>query len=97
MYQDHVISGNTVSVRFKHAGDGLASNDNAALTWFELSPDGQNYFKAQAEISGLDTVKVSAADVPQPKFVRFGWHALARHNLINKKGLPAVSFRAGSK
>jgi hypothetical protein len=25
--------------------------------------------------------------------VRFGWHPLARFNLINEEGLPAVSFR----
>jgi len=31
--------------------------------------------------------------VKEPKFVRFAWDCLARHNLTNQEGLPAVSFR----
>jgi len=40
-----------------------------------------------------DTVEVWSPEVKDPKSVRFGWHTLARFNLINKEGLPAVSFR----
>jgi sialate O-acetylesterase len=42
-------------------------------------------------------VEVRTADVKTPKYVRFAWHSLARHNLINKEGLPAVPFRTDTQ
>jgi sialate O-acetylesterase len=103
MYDSCRIEGNKILVKFEHAGSGLKSNDEAAPNWFEIS-DGTKernrtvYVRAEARIVGSDTVAVSAngncaEGVSQPKHVRFGWHSLARFNLINKEGLPAVSFR----
>jgi sialate O-acetylesterase len=98
MYESHEARDGKLLVRFKHTGGGLATDDGQPPNWFELS-DGTRegrklrYAKAEARIIGPDTVEVSSPQVPQPKFVRFGWHALARFNLINKEGLPAVSFR----
>ena len=59
------------------------------------------YGYALSRFSGLwaglklmkDTVEVTSKEVAQPQFVRFGWHPLAFPNLVNKEGLPAVSFR----
>jgi len=48
---------------------------------------------ARAEIVTPDTIVVTSNEVDSPKHVRFAWHCMARHNLINKEGLPAVSFR----
>lgn len=92
MYEGHQISGNRVIVKFKHVGTGLSTNDGKEPNWFEISADGQNYVKAEGKITAVDTITVSAGDVPRPQFVRFGWDPLARHNLINRNGLPAVSF-----
>ncbi|HPD16315.1 MAG TPA: sialate O-acetylesterase [Planctomycetota bacterium] len=99
MYASHEARDGKIVVRFKHTGSGLATDDGQPPNWFEVS-DGTlegnrpRYVKAEARIVGPDTVEVSSPLVAQPKFVRFGWHALARYNLINKEGLPAVSFRA---
>ena len=98
MYDSHRIEGDKILVKFKHTGSGLATNDEAAPNWFEISDGTKDrrhtvYVRAGAKIVGPDTVAVWAEEVGQPKHVRFGWHSLARFNLINQEGLPAVSFR----
>jgi len=98
MYASHEIQGAKVVVRLEHVGGGLATRDGKAPNWFELS-DGTRqgrslvYRPAQARIVAKGTVEVTCPEVKQPKFVRFAWHCLARHNLMNREGLPAVSFR----
>jgi len=98
MYDSHKIEGGKVIVKFKYAGGGLTSRDGKPLNWFELS-DGTKekrkfvFVKAAAKITGADTIEVTAASVKAPKFVRFAWNCEARHNLMNKETLPAVSFK----
>jgi len=82
----------------RHVGSGLKTVDDAAPNWFEISDGTEDrnvlvYQRAQAKIVGKDTVEVWADGVAAPKHVRFGWHPLARFNLANEEGLPAVSFR----
>ena len=102
MYDSHEIKQDRMLVKFRFAGAGLATYDKKAPNWFEIA-DGTKegrklkYVKAQAEIVAKDTVAVFAAQIKEPKFVRFAWYSLARHNLINKEGLPAVSFRTDSE
>lgn len=49
---------------------------------------------AKAEIVGKDTVVVHFPEsVKEPAVVLFAWDCIAVHNLMNKEGLPAVSFR----
>jgi len=98
IYESQKISDGKVIISFKYAGGGLTTSDGKDPNWFELS-DGKmeggrlKYVKAQAKITGENTVDVSAPEIKEPKFVRFGWHALARFNLKNKDGLPAFPFR----
>ena len=102
-YESHTVTGNKVTIKFKHAGTGLVADDGEALNWFEISdgsprderPDALPLFhKAEAKVTGRDTVEVWCKAVPNPRFVRFAWHPLARHNLSNKEGLPALPFRS---
>jgi sialate O-acetylesterase len=98
MYDSHKIEGAKVIVKFKYAGVGLASRDAKPLNWFELS-DGTKekrklvFVKAAAKITGKNTIEVTASGIKAPKFVRFAWNCEARHNLMNKETLPAVSFK----
>jgi len=98
MYASHEIGNVKVLVKFKHVGGGLKTDDDKEPNWFELS-DGTKagrslkYVKAQAKITSKDTITVWSPEVKNPKYVRFAWHALARHNLYNKEGLPAITFR----
>jgi len=99
IYDAHEIQGGKVVVKLKHAGGGLKSSDGKPLAWFQLAgekAEGERslqWHAARAEINGTDTVVVSSPQVKEPKFVRFAWDCLARHNLTNQEGLPAVSFR----
>jgi len=98
MYLSNEIRGNEVAVKFQHTGSGLKTRDGRAPNWFEISGGEKEsrklkYVKAKARIIGKDTVLVSSEAVEKPRFVRFGWHPLAYANLINREGLPAVSFR----
>ena len=98
MYDSHQVKGDRILVKFKYAYGGLKTADSETPNWFEISDGSQEtrklkYAKAQARIAGPDAVEVWAPEIKDPKFVRFAWHTLARHNLENSGGLPAVSFR----
>ena len=98
LYESSEVRGEAVLVKFKNSGSGLATRDGKAPDWFEISDGSQErgqlkYVHAVAKIVAPDTVEVSAPRIKSPKYVRFGWNALARFNLINKEGLPAVPFR----
>lgn len=102
MYDSHQVQSNKIVVRFKHTGSGLTTVDGQPPNWFEISDGTRDarklrYVKAEARIAGPDTVETSAPGIDRPEFVRFGWHALARFNLANKEGLPAVSFRTDNE
>ena len=86
--------GSTVIVSFRDIDQGLATSDGQAPTWFELSADGKTFVKAEAVIKGNDTVAVSAASVPAPRFVRMGWIETACPNLQDKNGWPVFAFPA---
>ncbi|MST95068.1 MAG: hypothetical protein EXS33_07350 [Pedosphaera sp.] len=95
MYDSHEVRDGKIRVRFQNAYAGLQAADDKALTWFEIS-DGTDYVRAQARIVSADTIEVSSEAVKLPKQVRFSWHTLARHNLVNSGRLPALPFRTES-
>ena len=58
---------------------------------FELAGPDRHFVPAQAKIEG-ETVRVSAADVPRPTYVRYGWAGVVQSSLYNSAGLPASTF-----
>lgn len=98
MYESHTIEDGRVLITMKHVGGGLTARDGEALNWFELTDgtrEGRDYVfvPARAEVVAPDTIAVWAEGLDEPAHVRFAWHCLARHNLMNDAGLPGVSFR----
>jgi sialate O-acetylesterase len=90
------IEGNTIRVKFDNTGSGLASRDGGPLDDFEIiDRDSGGYVKADAQIDG-DSVVLSAAGVSNPVAMRFAWSGLDEPNLMNREGLPAGAFRAGT-
>jgi sialate O-acetylesterase len=90
------LEGNALRVTFDETGGGLASRDGQALTWFEIiDADEGGFVKAEAKIDG-SSVLLTAPEVKKPVAVRFAWSMLAEPNLMNKAGLPASAFRAGT-
>ena len=102
IYDSLEVKGDRILVKFKNTGSGLKTDDGKPVNWFEIS-DGvkkgegraakPEYVPAEAKIVSKDTVELTSPKVKSPKLVRFAWHVYARHNLYNKEGLPAISFR----
>ena len=90
------IEGSKIRIKFDNTGSGLASRDGGPLTDFEII-DALNggFVKADAQIDG-DSVVLSAPGVSNPVAMRFAWSGLDEPNLINRDGLPAGAFRAGT-
>ena len=95
MFASMAIAGNALRVTFDHTGSGLASRDGKPLTWFEIIGPNTDFVKADAVVENNAVVLTSPA-VTSPAAVRFAWHKLAVPNLMNKEGLPASPFRAGT-
>jgi len=86
------ISGNTITVSFKHTNGGLKSISGGALTGFQIAGEDKQWKPAAAKIIG-ETVVVSSADVAQPAAVRYAWKDWPEYSLANGAGLPASPFR----
>ncbi len=78
-----------IRVWFDHA-EGLTARGQP-IDAFELAGADHHFVPAQARIDG-ETVVVSAAAVPHPVYVRYGWMGVVTHNLFNAAGLPASTF-----
>ena len=90
------LEGGNLRISFDHVGGGLASRNGKPLTWFELiDADQGGFVTANARIDG-PAVVLSAPEVAHPVAMRFAWSMLAEPNLMNKEGLPAGAFRAGT-
>jgi sialate O-acetylesterase len=92
LYQSMKLSGDKVTLSFRHVGKGLVAKDGP-LKGFTLAGEDGNHVAAQAEIVGSEIV-VSAKEVAEPKSVRFGWANTPDLNLFNADGLPASPFQA---
>ncbi len=89
LYQSMIVAGNSVIVRFAHAGK--LSSPGKAVTGFELQGEDGTWKPATATIAGPE-VKVTSSQVAHPKGVRYAWTATSTASLFNAAGLPASSF-----
>ena len=87
-------AGGKVTVAFSHVADSLRASDGRRLGWFEVAGADGVFHPAAADITSDSTVAAFSIYVPQPRYVRFGWHETAQPNLENSCGLPAVPFGA---
>jgi sialate O-acetylesterase len=92
-FEDMKIAGDKIIVEFEHTHGGLKSRDGQPLTWFTIAGADGKFVPAEAKIVGKDKVEISAAEVKEPKAVRFAWDETAQPNLCNGAGLPAEPFR----
>ena len=89
---DSNISGNAITVSFKHANGGLKSIPGSPLTGFQIAAADQQWKPAEAKIVG-ETVVVSSPEVAQPVAIRYAWKDWPDYSLANGAGLPASPFR----
>jgi len=91
LYEKLLIRGDTIVLRFQHAGTGLVAN-GGKLAGFTIAGVDRKFYPAEAKIKN-DTVIVHSDKVPQPVAVRYGWATWPVVNLFNQGGLPAIPFR----
>jgi sialate O-acetylesterase len=85
------VKGSVATVAFTTSAP-LISKDGQPLTHFTIAGANGVFVPAQARLKGQQ-VLVSAAQVPHPVAVRFGWDEAAQPNLFSASGLPARPFR----
>jgi len=96
LYASHAISDGKVTVKFTHAGKGLAFRNGDTLQGFMIAGEDRKFVWADAKIEG-NTVIVSNAAVAHPAAVRYAWsNTFPWANLFNQDGLPAQPFRTDS-
>jgi sialate O-acetylesterase len=79
---------------FDEVGAGLQANDGAELKWFSLAAATGPWVAAKASVIAPNQVRVASLLVPKPTRVRFAWNDIARPNLVNSAGLPALPWRS---
>ncbi|MES2307589.1 MAG: sialate O-acetylesterase [Verrucomicrobiota bacterium] len=104
IYQDSVIEGNQVKIRFREIGGGLTPGQapwcakgvepmpTEKLIGFYIAGEDKRWVEAEAKVEG-GMVIVSSPQVAKPVAVRYAWANSPRANLYNKEGLPAAPFR----
>jgi sialate O-acetylesterase len=95
-FDSAALEGAQVRVKFRNMGGGLVLSSGDKLQGFALAGDDNKYVWADAKIDG-DSVLVSSASVPAPKFVRYAWASNPICNLANHEGLPAAPFQTELK
>ncbi len=63
------------------------------LEGFTVAGKDRVFFRANARITGKNTIEVSSPDVKEPVAVRYAWEAFPLCNLFNKDGFAASPFR----
>lgn len=90
--KEMAVQGEKVTLRFDHVGTGLEAR-GGKLTGFAVCGEDKKFVWADAQIQPDNSVMVSAAAVPKPVAVRYGWADFPVVNLFNQDGLPASPFR----
>lgn len=90
------FEGNKAIVKFENGGSPLAVKGDKLFGFALVGQDG-DVVRADAEISGDDTVTVTSPKIAKPAMVYYAWAENPEgSNLINKEGLPASPFRFGT-
>jgi len=90
LFRQAVPQSEGIRVWFDHADRGLTAK-GGTLQGFEIAASDGRFVPATARIDG-STVVVSSAQIPDPKYVRYGWANAPAINLFNADGLPASPF-----
>jgi sialate O-acetylesterase len=86
--------GERLLLRFGAAGSGLATLDGGAVVGCAVAGADRRFVAARAEITGPDTLALTAPGVAEPLAVRYAWDDAPSFNLMSGDGLLAGPFRS---
>ncbi len=90
MFEDVEFSGGALWVSFEN-NEGMKSSDGDPLRGFEIAELPGIFRPAKAEVVD-GKIKLSARDIKNPRYVRYGWRGYTDANLVNEFDLPASTF-----
>jgi sialate O-acetylesterase len=90
-YESISISGNTVTVKFKNAPNGLTAFGKE-LKYFEVAGANKVFRPAKAIVNN-GNILVSSPDVKEPVAVRYAFRDFVTGDLFSTEGFPVSSFR----
>ena len=92
VYRSMKVKDGKALLTFDYAGEGLQTPGDVPVKGVFVAGADARFYPAKAVIKG-DKLEVSAAEVPHPVAVRYGYGSFFRVNLYNKAGFPATPFR----
>lgn len=94
VYRSMEISHDSIYIRFRHTGGGLAARGGDSLRYFAIAGADRKFVWARAVIINDTLVAVCQKNISHPVAVRYAWAGNPDGcNLYNKAGLPASPFR----
>jgi sialate O-acetylesterase len=90
-YSSMKVTGNSVTLRFDNAVNGLTSFGKPIIN-FEVAGADQVFYPAEARIQG-DGIRVTCDKVKEPIAVRYGYKDWVEGEVYNTEGLPLAPFR----
>jgi sialate O-acetylesterase len=88
LFRQATLEGNGMRVYFNHTAGELVLKSSDG---FELAGTDHHFFPATARLED-DSVVVTSAQVPHPRYVRYAWQNAPTASLFNKVDLPASTF-----
>lgn len=95
VYDYYTIEGNAIRIHFKPSAAGLQLKNSDTPSFIIAGEDKKFYWTKDVTIDG-NTLLIRAAEVPQPRAVRYAWANNPAAILFNTVNLPASSFRTDS-
>jgi sialate O-acetylesterase len=92
-YKSMSKQGNKVILKFDHVGPGLSTFDVPEPRGFAIAGPDHKFVKANAKLTGKDTIEVWSDAVSHPASVRYAWADNPVCNVYSANGLPATPFR----
>lgn len=84
------VIGNKLQVRFQF-NQGLSTFNNEPIKGLQITGTYKN-FKTAHSIIIHDVLEVWSDEVPNPRFIKYGYHPYNEGNVINHANLPASTF-----
>ncbi|WP_165232963.1 sialate O-acetylesterase [Aquisphaera insulae] len=92
-YRSTKVEGRKAVLTFDHVDGGFRPFDVDEPRGFAVAGADRKFVKAQARITGPDTIEVWADAVSEPAAVRYAWADNPVCNLYSQVGLPLTPFR----